>query len=114
MLSKTEEAELRKRFDENFVQSSDPQDNGTEYLYRINWDKSISIALPEDVFDFLIQQINEATTPERILEMVEIDAIAVEATMDYYYENLTSNRPDIFDIQRLLTENKKRVLKIAE
>ena len=114
MLSKTEEAELRKRFDENFVQSSDPQDNGTEYLYRINWDKSISIALPEDVFDFLIQQINEATTPERILDRVVFNHAELNRMSEEWNDNYEKMPGITFFGWVFLPENKKRILKIAE
>ena len=66
MLSKTEEAELRKRFDEKFA----PCHWCSDYV-TCEYDSPIDCKHTLEPFKiFLISAINEATTPEKVLESI--------------------------------------------
>ena len=68
--------ELEKQFNEKFCMSSDGAED-TQYLFRINPDGSLSIALMEDVEAF----IKELLTKEfRLLQRI------IEGRIDKQYE----------------------------
>lgn len=49
-----------ERFDARFEQDTDPNDSVNGWLRRINGDGTVSIALPQDVKDFIRHEIEQA------------------------------------------------------
>jgi uncharacterized UPF0160 family protein len=66
-----EDNEVVDRFDKKFIQDNDPKDNGILYLFRVNADGSRSIALPDDIKQFLLSELKAAE--QRVLGRVELD-----------------------------------------